>query len=218
MLRSSRLKEPEKPKVKTYKAKTCKFCKAHFVPVKQFQSVCDYRCAIALVNKENAAKAETARKKAASEAKAKEKAGVARRRKRKNELKTARELAPEAQAVFNRYVRIRDYGKPCISCNRMPQEKFGGSMDCGHYRTRGAASHLRFNLHNTAGQCVYCNRNRSGAQKAFEKGLIKRIGQAKVDALNENNRTRKFDAHYLRRIKVIFAKKARMKERFLGLK
>lgn len=216
MLRSSILSEPAKPKV--YKAKTCKFCKGVFVPIKQFQNVCDYKCALGLVHRDNATKAEMERKKSVSAARKKEKAGVARRRKRKAELKTARELAPEAQAIFNRYVRIRDYGKPCISCGRMPEDKFGGAMDCGHYRTRGAASHLRFNLHNTAAQCVYCNRNRSGAQKAFEEGLILRIGINKVEALNENNKSRKFDAHYLRRIKVIFAKKTRMKERFLGLK
>lgn len=86
-------------------------------------------------------------------------------------------------------------------------------MDCGHYRSRGAAAHLAFNLHNTAGQCVYCNRNQSGAQKAFEQGIIDRIGIEKVEALNNDNEPRRFDIPYLQRIKSIFTRRARQLEK-----
>jgi hypothetical protein len=85
-------------------------------------------------------------------------------------------------------------------------------MDCGHYRTCGAAAHLAFNLHNTAAQCVYCNRDRDGAQKAFEQGLIERIGAEKVEAINNDNSVRRFDIPYLQRIKSIFTRKARALE------
>lgn len=108
---------------------------------------------------------------------------------------------------------LRDAGKPCISCGRLPEQKFGGTMDCGHYRTRGAAAHLAFNLHNTAAQCVYCNRDRDGAQKAFEQGLIERIGAEKVEAINNDNSVRRFDIPYLQRIKSIFTRKARTLEK-----
>ncbi len=132
---------------------------------------------------------------------------------RKVALKTKPQWRAEAQAAFNRYVRLRDAGKPCISCGRMPEQKFGGTMDCGHYRTRGAAAHLAFNLHNTAAQCVYCNRDRDGAQKAFEQGLIERIGAEKVEAINNDNSVRRFDIPYLQRIKSIFTRKARALEK-----
>ncbi|EPA3972187.1 recombination protein NinG [Escherichia coli] len=132
---------------------------------------------------------------------------------RKVALKTKPQWKKEAQAAFNKYVRLRDAGLPCISCGATPEQKFGGTMDCGHYRSRGAAAHLSFNLHNTAGQCVRCNRNQSGAQKAFELGLIERIGAEKVEVLNNDNSTRKFDIPYLQRIKSIFTRKARALEK-----
>lgn len=156
---------------------------------------------------------EKAQLKARREAREQQQADRRAWRKRKAALKTKPEWRREAQTAFNRYVRLRDAGKPCISCSRIPQQKFGGTMDCGHYRTRGAAAHLSFNLHNTAAQCVWCNRNRSGAQKAFEQGLIERIGKAAVDALNNNNSPRKFDIQYYQRIKKIFTRKTRMLEK-----
>lgn len=143
----------------------------------------------------------------------KEKDDRRRLRERRVALKTKSQWRKEAQDAFNRYVRLRDAGKPCISCDRIPTQKFGGTMDCGHYRTRGAASHLAFNLHNTAAQCVYCNRDRAGAQKSFEQGLIKRIGPEAVEALNDDNSPRSFDIPYLQRIKSIFTRKARALEK-----
>ncbi|CAM7774772.1 Protein NinG [Klebsiella michiganensis] len=134
-------------------------------------------------------------------------------RPRKETKKTKSQWREEAQNAFNRYVRLRDAGKPCISCGCTPGEEFGGSMDCGHYRTRGAASHLSFNLHNTAAQCVHCNRDRAGARKAFEQGLIERIGREKVEALNSNNESRIFDIPYFRRVKSIFTRKSHALEK-----
>jgi hypothetical protein len=132
---------------------------------------------------------------------------------RKVALKTKPQWKKEAQAAFNRYVRLRDSGLPCISCGATPTQKLGGTMDCGHYRSRGAAAHLAFNLHNTAGQCVHCNSHKSGAQKEFEQGLIERIGKDKVEVINNDNSTRKFDIPYLQRIKSIFTRKARALEK-----
>ncbi|TCD20942.1 hypothetical protein E0D81_09015 [Lelliottia amnigena] len=156
-----------------------------------------------------------AKKKIKAERKRKQEAQQERRelKIRKVALKTKPQWKKEAQAAFNKYVRLRDAGLPCISCGATPGQKFGGTMDCGHYRSRGAAAHLSFNLHNTAGQCARCNRHDSGAQKAFEQGLIERIGAEKVEALNNDNSTRKFDIPYLQRIKSIFTRKARALEK-----
>lgn len=188
-------------------------CREWFNPVRDGQVVCCYECATAVAKAQTAktrAEAQRAEKKRQRE---EEKAGRQRRREKRIELKTKTKWKSEAQAAFNRYVRLRDAGKPCISCSATPGPKFGGTMDCGHYRTRGAAAHLAFNLHNTAAQCVQCNRDRSGAQKAFEQGLIQRIGPEKVEALNNNNDVRKFDIPYLQRIKSIFTRKARAMEK-----
>ncbi|HEF0061300.1 TPA: recombination protein NinG [Citrobacter pasteurii] len=191
----------------------CASCREWFHPVRDGQIVCSYECACA-AGKEQTAKtrAETQRKEIKRQ-REEEKAGRQRRRAKRLELKTKPQWKKEAQTAFNRYVRLRDAGKPCISCGRLPEQKYGGTIDCGHYRTRGAAAHLAFNLHNTASQCVQCNRDRSGAQKAFEQGLIERIGPEKVEALNNDHSIRKFDIPYLQRIKSIFTRKARALEK-----
>lgn len=190
-----------------------KDCREWFHPVRDGQVVCSFECAGAVGKEQTAKKRADAQREEKKQRDEEEKAGRQRRRARRIALKTKSEWRPEAQDAFNRYVRLRDEGKPCISCGRTPEQKLGGSMDCGHYRTRGAAAHLAFNLHNTAAQCVYCNRDRAGAQKAFEQGLIQRIGPEKVDVLNNNNCIRKFDIPYLQRIKSIFTRKARALEK-----
>lgn len=191
----------------------CKVCNEWFIPAyDNIRWCCPEHGAIYAMDlrAKEKVKAEAKRIKEKHEA---EKADRKRLRERRIALKTKPQWRKEAQDAFNRYVRLRDAGKPCISCGRMPEQKFGGTMDCGHYRTRGAAAHLAFNLHNTAAQCVYCNRDRDGAQKAFEQGLIVRIGAEKVEALNNDNSIRKFDIPYLQRIKSIFTRKARALEK-----
>lgn len=193
--------------------RTCKVCKEKFTAT--FANVwwcCPEHGAIYAVELRAKQKVkETAKR--IREQKEAEKEGRKRRAERRTALKTKSQWRVEAQAAFNKYVRLRDEGLPCISCGRLPEQKYGGSMDCGHYRSRGAASHLAFNLHNTAGQCVFCNRNMSGAQKAFELGLIDRIGADKVEVLNNDNSNRKFDIPYLQRIKSIFTRKSRALEK-----
>ena len=193
----------------------CKVCGEYFVP--KFHDIrirwcCPEHGAILAMEEREKEKVKAAAKRI-KERKEKERAERRDLKARKVALKTKPQWRAEAQAAFNRYVRLRDAGKPCISCGRLPEQKFGGTMDCGHYRTRGAAAHLAFNLHNTAAQCVYCNRDRDGAQKAFEQGLIERIGAEKVEAINNDNSVRRFDIPYLQRIKYIFTRKARALEK-----
>lgn len=132
---------------------------------------------------------------------------------RKESLKTRSDYVKEAQAAFNRYVRIRDSKRGCISCGSMPEQKLGGTMDCGHYRSRGSAPHLKFDLRNTAGQCVKCNRYLSGSVTEFRIGLIKRWDTERIEALEADNSSRKFTEDYLRRIKSVFNKRANLYQR-----
>ncbi|MGE4944360.1 recombination protein NinG [Yersinia enterocolitica] len=132
---------------------------------------------------------------------------------RREKLKTKPQRMAEAQSAFNKYVRLKYLDTPCISCGRYPEQKYGGTMECGHYRSRGSAPNLRFNLHNTGSQCVYCNRHLSGNVAGFRIGLIERDGVDKVQEVDSNHETRKFDIPYLIRIKTIFTKKAKMLEK-----
>jgi len=132
---------------------------------------------------------------------------------RKESLKTAGEYMKEAQAAVNKYIRARDRHKPCVSCGSMPEDKLGGSFDAGHYRSRGSASHLRFNLLNIHKQCVKCNRFKSGNAVDYRIELIKRIGLENVEKLENDNKPKKFTIEHLKRLKKIFNKRARFYSR-----
>ena len=133
----------------------------------------------------------------------------------KAELKTASQWRVEAQTAFNAYIRYRDRDLPCISCDASgDHEGLGGYWDAGHYRSRGAAKHLSFNLWNCVKQCSRCNRYLSGNVVEYRIRLIARIGLNRVEALEHNNDTVKHDIAYLRRIKKIFKAKLKIKKKY----
>lgn len=132
----------------------------------------------------------------------------------KERLKTRSDRVKEAQAAFNRYIRARDRNKPCICCGRSQGDlKHGGAVDAGHYRSRGSAPGLKFNLFNCHSQLAYCNRYLSGNVVGYRAGLIARIGLDRVERLEADNSPRRFDAEYLKRVKRIFTKRAKLYER-----
>lgn len=137
-------------------------------------------------------------------------------RERKKGLKTRSEYMKEAQAAFNAFIRVRDQNKLCISSNKpLSKGGVGGGFDCGHYRSVGSASHLRFNLFNAHGQSKHDNRYLSGNVVDYRINLIKRIGLDRVEKLESDNDPRKFDIDYLKRVKSIFRKRERLyKNRF----
>jgi len=135
---------------------------------------------------------------------------------RKEALKSAGDYIKEAQVSINKYVRLRDKNKPCVSCGNDREHKIGLSghrYDAGHYRSRGSAGHLRFNLLNIHKQCVKCNRENSGNVVEYRLELINRIGQDRVNELETDNEPRKFTIDYLKRVKSIFNKKFRLYEK-----
>ena len=183
---------------------TCKHCGVEYVKRAAMQKACTLDCALAMAREKRQ--------------KAQERENRKVRAKVREKLKTRSEWLREAQAAFNGYIRARDYGKPCISCgSSFGDVVFGGKADAGHYRSTGAAPHLRFNLLNCAAQCVRCNRHLSGNVVEYRHGLVRRIGQDRVVELENDNETRKFDIEYLKRLKKIFNKRARYYRRRRGL-
>lgn len=164
------------------KPKKCRVCKAEFAPQRMGQKVCSPICALALAKSERANKE-------------RKQALMARRetRQRLEAMKGLPQLIREAQTAFNAYIRARDNGKPCISCGTpLNNEGHGGGFDAGHFRSRGAAPHLRFHEHNIAGQCKRCNRHMAGNVSAMRIGLIGRYGLEAVEALENDNSTHKW--------------------------
>lgn len=84
-----------------------------------------------------------------------------------------------AQFAFNAYIRQRDAGKPCISCQRMHK----GQMQAGHYLSTGAHPAMRFTEINTHAQCVPCNDHLSGNIIRYRPNLIIKIGLDQVEWL-----------------------------------
>jgi hypothetical protein len=152
--------------------------------------------------------------------KKKQKAARKQHREDKERIKPASQYMKEAQAAINAFVRVKDHGKPCISCGSITDDSdllTGSRKDAGHYRSRGAAGHLRFNLYNIHGQCVKCNRYNSGNAVDYRINLIKKIGLDKVERLEHDNKPKSFDIEYLKRIKTIFNKRTRIYKKIKAL-
>lgn len=197
-------------KAKQPKPKKCKVCDKEFLPYLSTKKVCSIPCAIKFAASEVQRKAEKERRRQDS---------IERKelRERKDKLKSNSDLAKEAQAAFNRYIRARDRGKPCISCgcNLVDASGYltGSATDASHYRSRGAAKHLRFNVFNVHSSCTRCNRQLSGNAVEYRIRLKQRIGIERVEAIESDNSPRRFSNEYLRRVKHIFARRARWYER-----
>lgn len=215
-----------------------KMCKWHkeYIPVEKgvkfpFGFFCSVDTAMLHVNEQRDKTAKRRLAKVRREQKEGEKTARATHRAAKEAIKPLRQLKKEAQDSFNKNVRLRDYWEGCISCGKSKEEveeaqgwKVGGCWDCGHFKTRGAKPQLRFNLNNTHKQCKSCNGG-SGKFTAkaatvdaqYEANLIDKIGRDKVIELKNNNDTVRFDDDYYRRIKKIFNKKARLRQKRINL-
>lgn len=204
-------------KVVSNKKRKCKFCLEYKEAEKGVKVPAGFFCSIGHAisfahDKQAKQKQRQIAKDKQSQIK-KEKAVKTDLRARKEKLKSATDWNKEAQTAINKYVRIRDLNKPCVSCGCSLSVSYGGTTDCGHYRSRGSASHLRFNLFNMASQCSRCNRYLSGNIVEYRKELINRIGIERVELLENDNKPRKFDTEYFKRVKSIFNKRARLYEK-----
>lgn len=92
------------------------------------------------------------------------------------------ELRKKAQKVFNAWIRKRDEGLPCISCGS------GTPTQACHYLSQGHHSALRYNEDNTHLGCIKCNLFLHGNLINYRKGLVKKIGEDKVIALENTPR------------------------------
>ena len=177
----------------TVKPKRCKVCRSDFFPVRPLQIACSPTCAHAYAAKINEGKAKDQRKQEGQQTRAKREA-----------MKTLPELTKEAQFAFNAFIRERDRqaGHPCISSGRpLRWGEFGGAVDAGHYRSTGSAPHLRFCEDNCHAQTAQDNRHGAGRAVEYRLGLIARIGLARVEALESDNRVHKWTRDELRAIR-----------------
>jgi len=149
----------------------CKNCKEKFEPIRFNMKYC--------------LKEECVRVWVASE---KDKQWKKTKAKAKQDLMTIQDYIKLAQQVFNKYIRLRDKGQVCISCQKKPLKE-----NAGHYFNANNHWNVRFDERNVHLQCEHCNTYISGNLIEYRKGLINKIGMEQLTLLeSEANKTRKF--------------------------
>jgi hypothetical protein len=165
----------------------CPICGIQFEKQRMGQKVCSARCSLEYVKQQS------------------DKADRKLTKEKKDALKTRSEWLKEAQQAFNAYIRARDgaNGYPCISCGR----HHAGDNHAGHYRSVGAAPHLRFDEDNVHLQCQPCNTHKHGNVVEYRIRLIQRIGLARVERLESDSSVKKYTIEDAKRIKSEYKQK-----------
>jgi hypothetical protein len=103
-----------------------------------------------------------------------------RKRQMKADLMTTQDYKKLAQTVFNQFIRLRDAGKSCISCQQQPKKE-----NAGHYFSSGGHSNVTFDEFNVHLQCEHCNTFLSGNLIEYRKHLKRRIGDDQMVLLEQ---------------------------------
>ena len=157
--------------MKTNFDKKCRNCSEVFIPYRTTDKLC-YAC-----------------KKTDQAMRNLKKIKAVKVKKQKEDILTLSDYIKLTQQVFNKFIRLRDKDKPCVSCG----QKLSSKYDSGHYYSAGGHYSLRFNEDNCHGQCVACNQHKHGNIQKYRFGLIERIGEERLTKLDElSNETRKF--------------------------
>lgn len=172
----------------------CKTCNTKFVKTRAIQPTCsNYDCMVAYGKKV----AEKARNKRIQ----------AEKKVLREKTKTLSDYLKEAQQVFNKYIRLRDKGQPCISCDAKNY-----TVSCGHYYPSGKYKSVTFDEDNCHAQCWwFCNSKMSGNLINYRVGLIAKIGQERFEQLEQRaKQIKQWKKHEL--IEIISTYKLKIKE------
>jgi len=170
---------------------TCNICNKLFYSKNSLVKCCGYDCALIYARQQQQKVIEKSQRKVKKE-------GL-------EKLKTKSDYLKEVQTVFNAYIRKRDEGNGCISC-----ETNNGQMHAGHYRSTSVAPHLRFNEDNVHKQCAKCNTYLSANLINYRIRLIKKIGSENVELLENNNSTLRVTIEELKELKEIYKNKIKL--------
>ena len=166
--------------------KKCRICKTKFEPYNSLQVACSVSCAREVGRMQVEKKAEKAAKQARAE----------RREFNRRDLNWQHK---QCQRVFNRmrvleelqWFRDRGLEPECISCGKTHMD-----WCCGHFKTRGAQSNLRYDRRNTFLQCnKYCNESLSAniegtkTTRGYKQGLVDRFGEAEAQRIIDHCET-----------------------------
>lgn len=110
---------------------------------------------------------------------------------------TVTKCIAEVQPIFNTYIRLRDAGQNCISCQKPCLKE-----NAGHYFNANNHWNVRFDERNVHLQCEHCNTHLNANLIQYQIHLKKKIGQHNyVFLCQEAHKTRKFSIDELLSIK-----------------
>lgn len=173
------------------KTRKCKYCKQPFEPIAFLQKNCfEPNCVTEWINE------------------TKQKQWKKRKEKMRIDLMTVQDYIKLAQTVFNKYIRLRDKGQSCISCQKTPLKE-----NAGHFWNANNHWNVRFNELNVHLQCEHCNTYLSGNLINYRENLLKKIGEEKFNLLSlEAKKTRKFTVQELKEIIATYKQKIKQFE------
>jgi len=191
----------------TLKCRHCKERKQRDTMIRvPLGAFCDLDCA------SQYAIAKSSREREAAE---KRKAREKREAVRGNDLSHQTELT---QKAFNALIRELDKHLPCVSCGK-PAGQY--TLTAGHYQTVGAHPELRFDPRNCHGQCGGCNSgvqryakgDKASTRQKFTATLVRRYGQAFVDAVTGPHDAKKYTCTELKAMRAEFNAERRRLEK-----
>jgi hypothetical protein len=170
------------------KTRKCKYCRSVFSPITTLQKNCfDPNCVTEWINE------------------VKQKNWQKKKAKLKADLMTVQDYIKLAQQVFNKYIRLRDAGNVCISCQKKPLKE-----NAGHFYNANNHWSVRFDERNVHLQCEHCNTFLSGNLIYYRENLLKKIGIEEFENLSaEAMKTRKFTIEELKEIIATYKKKCK---------
>jgi hypothetical protein len=124
----------------------------------------------------------------------------------KDQNKSIQRLIQDARKPFQKYIRLKDENKPCISCGNHYAEIF----DAGHYFKAELYSGMIFDERNVHKQCRKCNSILHGNESNYRIGLMHRYGEKFVLELENDaifQRDKKFTREELLSIKEYYQNK-----------
>ena len=170
------------------KTRKCKYCRSVFSPITTLQKNCfDPNCVTEWINE------------------VKQKNWQKKKAKLKLDLMTVQDYIKLAQQVFNKYIRLRDAGNVCISCQKKPLKE-----NAGHFYNANNHWSVRFDERNVHLQCEHCNTFLSGNLIYYRENLLKKIGIEEFENLSaEAMKTRKFTIEELKEIIATYKNKCK---------
>ena len=133
----------------------------------------------------------------------KEKLWKQNKKKMKEDIMTVQDYMKIAQQTFNKYIRLRDRGKNCISCGKSPKKE-----NAGHFYSAGTHTAVRFDERNVHLQCEHCNTFLSGNLLNYREKLLIKLGFEEFERLSvDAMKTRKYTREELKEVISIYKQK-----------